>query len=89
MLLPQGQCLARAVERNVSVSILLPKILVRCPGIPEIECHIDAVAGKRAQQASFAVMGVAAEELRPVPIRTVDSFKAAFKARLDIVLPED
>ena len=67
MLITQGQCLASAVERQVSLSILLPKILVRFPRIPEVERHIDTGAGKLAQQASFAVLGVAAEELRPVP----------------------
>jgi hypothetical protein len=35
------------------------------------------------------VMRVAAEELRPIAVRAIDSFKAVFKARLDIVLPED
>ena len=89
MLLMQGQYLARAVEGQVSFSILLPKLFVRFPGIPEIERHIDTGAGKLAQQASFAEMGVAAEELRPVPIRAVDFLKAPFKTRLDIVLPED
>jgi len=89
MLLAQGQCFAMAVERKVSFLILLSKILVRFPGIPEIERRVDTGAGKLAQQASFAVMRIAAEELRPVPIRAIDSFKPAFKARLDIVLPED
>ena len=89
MLLAQGQRLARAVERQVSPSILLPKILVRFPGIPEVERHIDIGAGKFAQQASLAVVRVSAEELRPVPIRAVDFLKPAFKTRLDIVLPED
>ena len=89
MLLAQGQCLARAVQRQVSLSILLPKILVRFPGIPEIERRVDTGVGKLAQQASFAVVRIAAEELRPVSIRAVDFLKAPFKTRLDIVLPED
>jgi hypothetical protein len=88
MLLPQGQWLARVVERPVSFSILLPKVFVRIPRIPEIKRHIDTGTGKFAQEASLAVVRVAAEELRPIPIRAMDSFKATLKAWLDIVLPE-
>jgi hypothetical protein len=88
MPLPHRQWLERAVERPVSFPVLLPKVFVRTPRIPEIERYIGTGAGEFAQEASLAVVRVAAEELRPIPIRAMDSFKATLKAWLDIVLPE-
>jgi hypothetical protein len=64
-------------------------MLVRIPGIPKIERHICAGTQSAAQEPSLAVMRVAAKKLGPIPIRAIDFFKAAFKARLDIELPED
>ncbi len=89
MPLPHRQWLARAVEGPVSFSILLPKVFVRIPRIPEIKRHIGTGTGKFSQEASLAEVRVAEEELRPIPIRAIDSFKATLKARLDIVPPED
>jgi hypothetical protein len=56
-------------------------------GIPEIESEVNPGAGRILQELSLPEVRIAPEEFSPLPLGSIDSFKALLFSRLDFELP--